>query len=157
MSLIRRDKPEAPIATREDPVRWMRDLLRWEPFGGQTWLAPERAAFVPAFDVKETKDSFQFKADLPGIKEADVEIKITGNRLVVSGKREAEHEDKADTYYAYERSYGAFQRAFALPDGVDTEHVHAELKDGVLMIALPKKAMAQTRTVAIKTGDEKKS
>lgn len=164
MSLIRRNNnnDDQKLATRDtDPFRWMRDMLRWDPFQETAlpaWFGPgfERT-FSPAFEVKETKDSFQFLADLPGMKESDIEIKLTGNRLAISGKREASHEDKTDTYYTYERSFGAFQRMFTLPDGVDTEHVHADLKEGVLTVAVPKKATAQAKTVAIKPGDQVKS
>jgi HSP20 family protein len=70
--------------------------------------------FVPDFEVKETKEGFVFKADVPGIKEKDLEITMTGNRLTISGKREAEMEERSDTYYACERSYGSFTRAFTL-------------------------------------------
>ncbi|HTR50363.1 MAG TPA: Hsp20/alpha crystallin family protein [Kofleriaceae bacterium] len=144
-----------------DLYRWMRDMMRWDPFQSTTlpsFFGPgyERT-FTPAFEVKETKDSFLFKADLPGMKESDIDVKITGNRLAITGKREAEYEDKNDTYYTYERSFGSFQRTFMLPEGLDTDHVHAELKDGVLTVALPKLAGAQTKNIAIKSGEKTKS
>ena len=161
MSLIRRVTPEhpvAPVRPEHDPFRW---LLRWDPFREMTpsWFGqpPVEAAFSPAFEVKENQDSFLFKADLPGMKEQDIEVKLAGDRLTVSGKREAEREDKDDTYYAYERSFGSFLRTFTLPAGFDSDHVHAELKDGVLTIVVPKKATAQAKTIAIKGGDVKKS
>jgi HSP20 family protein len=158
MSIFRRntDANDKTLTTREtDPFRWMRDFVegampQWPQWVGPSW----EQSFSPAFEVKETKDSFQFLADLPGMKEADVDLKITGNRLAITGKREAEKEDKGDTYYTYERAYGSFQRTFILPDGVDTDHVHAELKNGVLTIAIPKKATVPTKTVAFKTGEK---
>lgn len=161
MSLIRRVTPEhpvAPVKAEHDPFRW---LLRWDPFREMTpsWFGqpPAEATFSPAFEVKENKDNFLFKADLPGMKEQDIEVKLTGDRLTVSGKREAEREDKGDTYYAYERSFGSFLRTFTLPAGFDGDHVHAELKDGVLTIVVPKHAAAQAKTIAIKGGDVQKS
>jgi HSP20 family protein len=161
MSLIRRITPEHPVAplkSETDPFRW---LLRWDPFREMTpsWFGqpPVEATFSPAFEIKENKDGFLFKADLPGMKEQDIEVKLAGDRLAVSGKREAEREDKDDTYYAYERSFGSFLRTFTLPEGIDAEHVQAELKDGVLTIVVPKKATAQAKTIAIKGGDIKKS
>ena len=144
-------KAVAPV----DPFqRMMRDMLRWDPFReiAPTWMMPEPVAFAPAFEVKETKDSFLFKADLPGVKDKDVEVKLLGNRLTISGKRDAEHEDKSDSYYTYERSYGSFMRAFTLPDGIDGDHVQADLKEGVLTVAIPKKENAQAKTIAIKSG-----
>ena len=161
MSLIRRVAPEHPVPSvkpENDPFRW---LLRWDPFREMTpsWFGqpPVEATFSPSFEVKENKDSFLFKADLPGIKEQDIEVKLAGDRLTISGKREAEREDKDDTYYAYERSFGNFLRTFTLPDGFDGDHVQAELKDGVLTVVVPKQAAAQAKTIAIKGGDVKKS
>src|SRR5262245_26607329 len=129
MSLIRRvapERPAAPVAPESDPFRW---LLRWDPFREMTpsWFTPPTAetTFSPAFEVKENTECFLFKADLPGMKEPDIEIKLTGDRLVVSGRREADREDKGDTYYTYERSFGTFLRTFTLPDGFDGEHVQA--------------------------------
>lgn len=161
MSLIRRVTPEHPMprAKQEtDPFRW---LLGWDPFRemAPSWFGqpPAEATFSPAFEVKENKDSFVFKADLPGLKQQDVEVKLAGDRLAISGKREAEREDRDDTYYTYERSFGSFLRTFTLPEGIDGDHVHAELKDGVLTIVVPKKAVAQARTISVKGGDVKKS
>jgi HSP20 family protein len=160
MSLIRRVTPEHPVAQgKPSPDPWA--LLRWDPFREMvpSWFGqpPVEPAFSPAFEVKENKDSFLFKADLPGLKEPDVEVKLQGDRLTVSGKREAEREEKDDTFYTYERSFGSFLRTFTLPAGFDGEHVQAELKDGVLTIVVPKKAAAQAKTIAIKGGDVKKS
>jgi HSP20 family protein len=88
----------------------MRDLLRWDPFAE---LGPSAAgAFVPAFDVKETKDAYMFTADLPGVKESDLELSLTGNRLTISGKRDEEKKAQDERWYAYERSYGSFSRTF---------------------------------------------
>src|SRR5687767_5545509 len=73
------------------------------------WPMEERElAFTPDFDVKESKESYVFIADLPGVKEKDIEISVAGCRLSVRGKRELEKEEKADTYYSCERSFGSF-------------------------------------------------
>ena len=156
---IRKQNGDKPVATQPeagwDPWRTMRALLAWDPFRE---MAPfpaleERAlAFAPAFDVKETKDAYQFKADVPGIDAKDLDVKLTDNRLTVSGKREEEKTDKGDTYYAYERSYGSFSRSFTLPEGIDAEKINADLKDGVLKIKLPKKPESKARQVQIKNG-----
>lgn len=150
------DKPAvAPQAEAPwDPRRTMRALLSWDPFRE---IAPfpafeERAAaFAPAFEIKETKDSYQFKADVPGIQEKDLEVTITGNRLTIGGKREEEREDKSDRYYAYERNYGHFSRSFTLPDGVDAEHLLASLEHGVLSVVVPKNPEVQPKKIAVKT------
>ena len=149
--------PTTTVARREawDPFVTMRDLMRWDPFRDTTLfplMDTSGATFSPAFEVKETKDAFEFRADVPGIDAKDIDVKLTNNRLSVSGKREAEKSDKGETYYNYERSYGSFMRAFTLPEGVNGEAIQADLKDGVLKIVLPKKPEAKPRQVQVKTG-----
>ncbi len=145
------------VARREwDPVSWARDLMRWDPFREMlpNFTVPEMT-FNPAFEIKETKEGYSFKADLPGVFEKDIEINRTGTRLTISGKRESEHEDKGDTYYTCERTYGSFTRTFTLPDGIDGEHTRAELKDGVLTVLVPKLPEARPQKIAIKPETKK--
>ena len=108
------------------------------------------ALFAPAFDVKETKEAYLFKADVPGMQDKDIEVTVTGNRLTINGKREAEKEDKGDRYYAYERTYGSFTRSFTLPDGADVDKLRASLDSGVLSLTLPKKPEVQPKKIAVK-------
>ena len=93
-----------------------------------------------------------FTADLPGVKEKDLDLSLTGNRLTVSGKREEEKKEEDERWFTYERSYGAFSRSFTLPDGVDTEHVGAELKEGVLRVSIPKKPELKPRKIELEPG-----
>ena len=92
---------------------------------------------------------------MPGVKETDLDITITGNRLAVSGKRESEKVEQSDTYYACERNYGTFMRTFTLPDGADTTAVHEELKDGVLHLTVRKEPEAQPKRIAIQSAARK--
>lgn len=143
-----------PSPTRHwDPLRTMRELMRWDPFGEMTPSAwwTEEEAFAPAFEVKETKEGFVFRADMPGVQSKDLDVKLTQNRLSISGKREAEKSEKTDTYYACERSYGSFTRAFTLPEGVDADKIRADLKDGVLTLFLPKKPEMQPKQINVKS------
>ena len=100
----------------------LRSLMDWEPMRE---LAPlfekeeREVLFVPTFDVKETKEAFLVKADLPGVAEKDIEVTISGHRLTVSGKREEEKKEKGDVFYTWERSFGMFTRSFKLPEGID--------------------------------------
>lgn len=141
-----------------EPLRLMREMLDMDPFREIVPLIPSGiAGFAPAFEVKETKDAYVFKADLPGVRESDLEITVAGNRLTIAGKREAEKENKNDTYYAFERSYGSFTRTFTLPDQVDTTGVKAELKDGELVVAVPKAAAAMPTKIPVAVGEKAKS
>ncbi len=157
--VVRNNGGRSEVQRREwDPMAWARDLLRWDPFREMmpSFALPE-LTFNAAFEVKETKEGYTFKADVPGVLEKDIEVSRTGNRLSISGKREAEKEEKTDTYYATERSYGSFTRTFTLPEGIDGDHVHAEMKDGVLTVVVPKLPEAQPQKIAIKPGTAKKS
>ena len=144
---IRNNFPTRFFAER-DPFKAMRDMLNWS---GLPDLPAESApaTYLPAFDVKETKDTYVFKADMPGVKEADIEVTYQDNQLMVRGKRDHEKEEQGDTYYTYERSSGSFARSFTLPGGVDPDHVRAELKEGVLTIAIPKKPESQAKKISI--------
>lgn len=154
------DRPTTLAERTWDPWRTMRSLLSWDPFRDVDTLPRlEGGAFAvsPAFDVKETKEAYEFKADVPGVQDKDLEVSMTGDRLTVSGKREAEKEDRSDRYYTYERSFGSFTRSFSLPDGADAERVHASLDKGVLTVRVPKKPEAQPKKVAIKSESQPKS
>lgn len=156
--IVRTNPGDLPrFSTEREPFRWM----GWDPFREMApfWPGEEQPVrFAPDFEVKETKAGFVFNADVPGIKEKDLEITMTGNRLTISGKREVEMEDGTDTYYARERSYGSFTRAFTLPEGTDGgDHIRASLHEGVLTLLLPKKPELQPRRIEVKATDRPKS
>jgi HSP20 family protein len=137
-----------------NPLRQMREWLRWDPFREMPptfsgFPAFERLEWSPTFDVTENKEAFLFKADVPGVKKEDLEITASGNRVQISGKRDAEKETKSDTLYTYERQYGSFLRSFTLPEGTDLEHAKSELKDGVLTLVIPKLPGAQAKKIPI--------
>jgi len=159
-NLIRRNEQqrETMPSPSWEPLRLVRELMNWDPFAEMLpSVTGETTMFAPRFEVKETKDAYVFKADLPGIEEKDVDIQLTGNRLTVSGKREAEERQENDRFYAYERSYGSFSRSFTLPDGADVEHAEADMKSGVLSISVPKKPEHQPRKISLKgLGDKVK-
>lgn len=148
--------PNAMAVSDWDPIRRFRELFNIDPFEemAPVWRAERAMAFMPTFEVKETKDAYLFKADVPAVKESDLDVSLTGSRLTISGKREAEIEDKTDTYYTCERSYGSFTRAFTLPEGADLAHLHAEMKQGVLTVVVPKLAAVQPRKVTVQVSKE---
>ena len=93
-NIIRRQSEQAP-QVMNDPFRLMRDLMRFDPFREMGVEIPSplfggEIAYAPAFEVREAADAFVFKADLPGVKDKDIDVKLTGNRLQISGKREQE-------------------------------------------------------------------
>jgi HSP20 family protein len=158
---VQHDKKPSSLQQRSneawDPSRFMRALLSWDPFfSGEMTPAP-REMMTPAFEVKDTPEAFVFHADVPGVKDKDVQVQFQGNRLTVTGKRDLERADKQETYYTYERSYGSFARSFTLPDSADVDKASAEMKDGVLSITIPKRQSERPRNLEIKSGNQPKS
>lgn len=98
---------------------------------------------APAVDVSEDEGAYKITAELPGIEEKNIDVTIAGDMLTLKGEKQDTKEEKDKNYYLSERTYGSFQRCFALPDGVDRDKVAASLVKGVLTITLPKKAEAQ--------------
>lgn len=160
-NLIRRNQNQEPATSGAgtwDPFRLMRDMLRWDPYRElDTAFGSTERGFAPTFEVSETKDAYVFRADMPGVKESDLEISLTGNRLSISGHREQERHEQGDTFYASERSYGSFTRSFTLPEGIDGDNVSADLKAGVLTLSVPKKPEVQPRKVSVNAGGDKGS
>ena len=106
---------------------------------------PESAFSVaaPAVDVTEDDKAYKIAAELPGMSEKDIDVSITGDMLVLKGEKRLEREEKEKNRYISERSYGAFQRNFVLPDGIDLDKIAAEFSKGVLTLTLPKTSAAQ--------------
>ena len=98
---------------------------------------------APAVDVTETDKAFEITAELPGIDEKNIEVKLVNDVLTIKGEKQEDKEEKKKDYYLRERSYGSFERSFQLPDGVDADKIEANFKKGVLTLLLPKSAEAQ--------------
>lgn len=155
MSQMIRKSGNAPVGfwSDWDPFRAVTDLMGWEPwsvFRGKRHHRPD--LFLPRFDVKEVKDGYVFQADVPGVKENDLDMSITGHRLTISGKREAQEQHEGENHFVMERTYGSFSRTFTLPEEADTDRIKAEMKDGVLHVMIPKKTEAQSKKVQIGIG-----
>ena len=140
--------------TRYEPFR---DLFRlqdqlFKTFGEAYGARDESGltgAWVPAVDVFEDNEAITLKLELSEVDAKDVDIQIEANQLTVRGERKLEHSDIRDSYHRIERTYGTFSRSFTLPNTVDTEHISAESKDGVLRIVLPKRAETKPRQIKV--------
>jgi len=145
MSLVRTQGNGTSKMAR-DPYSLARELLGWDPF----FTTRPVSAFSPAFEVKETTDSFVLKADVPGVEEKDLDVAVHNGTLTVSGHRKAEERKDGESYALYERQYGSFTRAFALPEMADGDRVDAKLENGVLTLTIAKRAEAKPRKISIK-------
>ncbi len=151
-----RDKRNVPVRREEysDPfMALQREMNRmfdnfFEDFGLTRWDETS-SGFYPQIDVKETDKEFQVIAELPGLDEKDIDISLSDDVLILRGEKRLEKEEKESNFYRMERSYGAFHRAIPLPAEVDTQHVEAVYKKGVLTVHLPKKPEAQRKVKKI--------
>lgn len=106
-------------------------------------------AWAPPVDVYETDQNVVLKAELPGVKPEEVEVRVEDHTLYLKGERKFEKEVKEEDYHHIERSYGNFVRTFPLPNSVNAEATKAEFKDGVLTLTLPKREEAKPKTIKI--------
>ena len=107
---------------------------------------------APAVDVAEKDEECEITAELPGLDEKNIEVKLANGTLTIKGEKKEEKEEKQKDYYLSERSYGSFIRSFQLPEGVDEGKIEASFAKGVLTMKLPKSAEAQKneKTISIK-------
>jgi len=142
-------------------------LTRWEPFRDVVEIqhevnrlfdsfcgrpAPVPAAewtWVPLCDMHETKDDLYVTLEVPGVREKDVQVAITGDLLTVKGERKWKKELEDDSYHRMERVYGKFERAVPLPVPVQADKVKASYRDGVLEIKLPKAEEVRPKEIKI--------
>jgi len=119
---------------------WLRHTFDMEP----SWRQESPFSFAaPAVDITEDDKAYKIAAELPGMSEKDIDISIAGDMLMLKGEKRQEREEKEKNRYLAERSYGAFQRNFALPDGIDRDKIAGEFSKGVLTLTLPKTPDAQ--------------
>ena len=108
--------------------------------------AEKPASWAPPVDIFEDETRFVIVADIPGVEEKDLDIRLEKDVLVVKGERKVEG---GAGYTRTERVRGGFARRFTLPPTVDDEKVSAELKAGVLTLTLPKKDAARPRQIKV--------
>ena len=123
---------------RDEMEDFWRGTRNWPAFPHFGKLAArEGADWLPSTDVYRTNGNLVVKADLPGLKKEDVEVKVEDGFLVVHGERKEEKEEKDKEYYRSECSYGSFYRRVPLPDDVDADKISATVHDGVLEVTVP--------------------
>lgn len=112
---------------------------------------PSATILIPDINVTETEREVRITAEVPGAREADVEVMIDDDTLIIRAVKEFEHRDDRPNLHVSERVFGTFQRALALPFRVDPDQVEARVENGVLTITLPKsEAQQRTRRVQVR-------
>jgi HSP20 family protein len=168
-------KTEEKAPAREAALQTWRsfgDLRRevdrlFEDFGHGFWSAPFRRTFfdvqpawgraprwaaAPAVDIVEKEKSYEIRAELPGLDEKNIEVKVSKGGLTIRGEKQEEKDQKKQDYYLHERSFGAFERSFPLPEAADADKIEASFKKGVLTVTVPKKpeAIVPERKIEVK-------
>ncbi len=143
--------PWQPFREMEDMGRRFEDVLGRSFMPAWRRLPLEERGWMPSIDVFEKEDKYVVKAELPGIKEEDVDISVVGDTLTIKGERKAETEVKEEDYHCCERSYGSFFRSIALPSDVDAEKIEASYEGGVLEVNLPKAAGVKPKKITVTT------
>jgi HSP20 family protein len=144
------------------------NIIRWDPFRDLATLRERMnrlfeetytsrgeekdlvaGTWNPSVDIYEKENELVLKAEVPGIDENDIELKIEDNTLTLKGDRKFEKETKEENYYRIERSYGSFYRSFTLPRNIDQDKIKAACENGILKVTLPKKAELKPKNVKI--------
>ena len=112
------------------------------PFNIET---PTLATWVPAIDLTEAEKEFVLRVEVPGIPKENLDVKLNGDLVTITGRREALHEAKGETYLWQEREYGRFVRTIRLPAAVVETDIVATYQDGVLVVHLPKVTPAENK------------
>jgi len=131
---------------------WRFPFRHWPMEGEPFWRRDLTWGAIPSVDIAEKDDCYEVTAELPGMEEKDVEVRLSDGALTIKGEKKEEKEEKRKDYYVSERRYGAFQRSFSVPEGIEADKVEAHFKNGVLTVSLPKTPAAQKREkkIAIK-------
>ncbi len=153
---------KAPERATALPAVWPFESLRREvdrlfaDFDRDFWRSPfrtsafeiapfwrsETAFAAPAVDIVEKDNAYEVTAELPGMDEKDIEVKLANGGLTITGEKQEEKEEKRKDYHLHERTFGSFERYFTVPEGVDHDKIEASFKKGVLKVTLPKKPEA---------------
>jgi len=143
----------------------MNTMLRWSPtrqfhfhpdtdnlferFFGATDEA-QRLSWLPAAEGRMENGTYVIQLALPGVDPKDVNVSLMDNVLTVKGERKADHDTAGKDYFVREVAYGAFERNFALPEGVNAAHVEAKYERGMLEVRVPAPQAATPRTIEVK-------
>lgn len=111
------------------------------------------SAWSPAVDIYETPTQFVLTAEVPGVNEKEIDIRVVDRNLLLRGERRWERDAQGELFHRLESSYGKFERTFSLSEQIDTEGISAEIARGVLTVVLPKRK-AQSRKIRIETEDQ---
>jgi HSP20 family protein len=120
--------------------------------GETSSTAKRESDWLPACDIQEAEGHFLVSLEVPGISKDQIKLEVVDHRLRVTGERKADTKMEKDGRWYSERSYGRFERSFALPENVDAERLEARFDNGILQVFIPKAELAKPREIKIQQG-----
>jgi HSP20 family protein len=114
--------------------------------------ATSARSWAPAVDIFEDEHEIIVRAELPGLKQEEIDIELTGDTLTIKGERRFEDTERKKNYVRVERPYGQFQRSFTIGIPVQNDKVSANYRDGVLEVHLPKSEATKPKKVKVAAG-----
>ncbi len=151
MNLVRRNRDrDYGLPTFDQLQREINRLFDMDLPNGERGILDR--GFTPRIDVEDREKDVMVTCEVPGVEKKDLDISVSGNLLSIKGEKKYEHEEKEKKYYRRESFAGSFHRTIPLPDVVDATKIDARLKNGVLVLTLPKKAEATPTRVEITAG-----
>lgn len=139
-----------PFRELEEMQRRMDELFRGLPAMSEGKELLAAADWCPAVDITEDEKEYLVKAELPEVKKEDIKVTVEDGTLSITGERKSEKEEKGRKFHRIERSYGRFERTFALPDNADATKVTSNFKDGLLEVHLAKNPVAKPKATEVK-------
>ena len=141
MSLVRWNPNRTLISISHEIDRFFND------FGLN--LRESDTVWCPSVDLSETENTYEVKAEMPGMKKEDIKVEVKENVLILTGEKKHETKDDKKNFHRLERVYGKFQRSFRLPREVKSEEIKAKYRNGVLTIEIPKTEEMKPKEVSV--------
>src|ERR1700730_8660394 len=107
------------------------------------------ATWAPPVDIYETENELVVKADLPGLQDKEIDVRVANNTLTIRGERKFEKDVNEENYLRIERASGSFMRSFSLPNTVSSESIRAEYRNGVLTLHMAKREESKPKQIKI--------
>ena len=133
---------------------WPESSSLFEEFFNNPFRSPlsrSNDRWLPAVDILEKEGNLILRAEIPGVDEKDIDLKLEGNVLTLKGEKKLQNEEQRNDFHRVESFYGSFTRSFTLPETVDRDHIKAEFKNGVLIITVPQKPEVKPREIPVNT------
>ena len=124
---------------------WPENNSLFEEFFNDPFRSPKSRSN----DILEKEGNLILRAEIPGVEEKDIDLKLEGNVLTLKGEKRLQDEQERNNFHRMESFYGSFARSFTLPESVDRDHIKAEFKNGILMITVPQKPEVKPREIPV--------